>query len=748
MKTNLLLCAFLFLLLAPLSAQERGVTPSNHPTIQPSNHPNTTTYAVVIGISDYQDEAIPDLQFAHRDAEAFAGFLRSPAGGSLDHQHLHLLTNSQATAGQIVAAFEWLMDVARENDRVIIYFSGHGDVEEKTAFQLGFLLPWDSPARSYMAGAYPVYFLQAVISTLSTQNQARVVVITDACHAGKLAGSAIGGPQITGLNLAKQFANETKILSCQANEYSVEGEQWGDGRGVFSYHLVDGLYGLADNNNDALISLSEIDRYLEDHVTREAEPQVQIPVVLGDKRELIAAVDPEVLDQLKKFKAGQLPVFAPVEQRGIEEDLLAGADSTIQEYYRQFQLAIREKRFLTPAGNCAELYYQQLAGTPALTPLHPYLKRNYAAALQDASQQSANAILRADPDQILRSRLEIYTSFADFPQLINRAASLLGEQHYMYHTLKAREHLFEGILLYFKYKAAKNPTTEQGNAILACYTRALEHEPAFPLAHFFRSVCYGRILSDPEKARESATRAVESAGTWTLPYVHLAYYLAKNFKQFDTAKLYLDQAMAFDSTDANVWKGWTSWYAYQKRIPEALHAAQTAAQYAPNDPFIWLNIGNLLQNQYKFDSAEVALLKSISLDTTFQTAYYYLGINYYRWGKFENAERYFLRAVELDPEHEAARSMLAGFYTGLKEYEKAEAQYLELIKYTDPGANTWFDLATVSTLNGHHREGLEYLEKALEKGFSNREKIENDEALAPLRSLPRYTELMQTYFKE
>jgi hypothetical protein len=38
-----------------------------------------STYVVVIGISDYQDAEIPDLKFAHRDAEAFANFLRSPA---------------------------------------------------------------------------------------------------------------------------------------------------------------------------------------------------------------------------------------------------------------------------------------------------------------------------------------------------------------------------------------------------------------------------------------------------------------------------------------------------------------------------------------------------------------------------------------------------------------------------------------------------------------------------------------------
>ncbi len=64
------------------------------PKIQPSSAPKSTTpvqieplvtdpvtHAVVIGISDYQDPDIPDLRFADRDAEAFAHYLRSPAGG-------------------------------------------------------------------------------------------------------------------------------------------------------------------------------------------------------------------------------------------------------------------------------------------------------------------------------------------------------------------------------------------------------------------------------------------------------------------------------------------------------------------------------------------------------------------------------------------------------------------------------------------------------------------------------------------
>ncbi len=83
----------------------------------------TNTYAVVVGISDYQDELIPDLKYAHQDAEAFANFLRSPVGGALDEDHLKVLINEEATQGNLDAELDWLWDIAKENDRVIIYFS-------------------------------------------------------------------------------------------------------------------------------------------------------------------------------------------------------------------------------------------------------------------------------------------------------------------------------------------------------------------------------------------------------------------------------------------------------------------------------------------------------------------------------------------------------------------------------------------------------------------------------------------------
>ena len=112
----------------------------------------TVTRAVVVGISDYQSPQIPDLKFADRDARAFAAWLQSPGGGGLSDDQMKVLIDSAATQGKFAMALDWLMEQSTEGDLVIIYFSGHGDVEKKTLTQPGFLLCWDAPARVYMSG--------------------------------------------------------------------------------------------------------------------------------------------------------------------------------------------------------------------------------------------------------------------------------------------------------------------------------------------------------------------------------------------------------------------------------------------------------------------------------------------------------------------------------------------------------------------------------------------------------------------
>lgn len=641
--TSLVIC-FSFL----LSAQEKGASPIQSAVGSPQS---AVTRAVVVGISDYQNNEIPDLHFAHRDAEAFAQYLRSDAGGNLDEDHLKLLTNKQATTAQFAAALDWLIDESKKGDKVIIYFSGHGDVERKTRTQLGFLLTWDSPPKMYVAGAFPIFYLQEVVSTLSLDNKAKVVIITDACRSGKLAGGGVNGSQLTNANLSQQFANEIKIMSCQPNEYSIEGEQWGGGRGAFSYHLMDGLYGMADRNTDAKVTLSEIDRYLEDHVTPEVAPISQVPMTVGLKTEHLADVDAAVLQKIKMGKTRQINTMAVVETRGIEDEVLAITDSLTREKYYAWKKAMAEKEFFEPEGTCADDLYNILSKEPSLARLHNHMKRNYAAALQDDVQQVVNQYLYASHREFTGDRNVRMSRYRRIVKQLEKAIEILGQDHYMYSSLTGRKIWVESMI--FGWESGKwgkniryNPEDsvfiyKQRNMLL----KSLEFEPdaAYVLSNLGGNYMYNhRNEEEFQKGIECYYKAVQIAPTWGQPFQNISNIYERS-NQHDKALEYINKALATE----------------------------------PDGPFVLYEWGSFYLRSGKIDTAAWALHKAISIDSTYASALYNYANCIYLLGKRSQADSLFQQLVALDSSSHIDMNSVGWFYKNHGEYERAE-HYLKL----------------------------------------------------------------------
>ncbi len=607
MKTQLLL-PLLLLLAGALPAQQKGVAPLNPQSL----NPQSVIRAVVIGISDYQDPAIPDLQYAHRDAEAFAEWLRSPGGGSVPEDNIILLTNEKATVGRVsLALMNWLIEETREGDRVVIYFSGHGEMEARLLNQLGYLLLWDSPAHVSLAGALPVDILKQVVTTLSIEKNANVLVVADACRAGKLAASNVIGTQLTNANLIKQFAGEQKILSCQADEYSVEGEQWGNGRGVFSFYLVNGLYGMADLDSNGYITLLEIAHYLQNNVTKEVMPVSQIPIVTGDKKATVAKVAAGLLDKIRIGESTPFASFSGIEQRGLVQETLAKTDTSIVELFYAFQKALKEKRFLEPAGNCAEEFYNRLMQEPGIAPLHPYLRRNYAAALMDDGQQILNKYMKTSPsiiDNIWRRQV----NWDYIPENMARAAGLLGPTHYYYRSLKAKENFFR----YITFSHEKYPSLPADSIPLflrAFISTGLSYVPDAPYL-----LLRAARLATFDSLYHYEKRLTEIAPNWAFWYYSIGNLLA-NHVPLDTLRAYnlLNKSIQLDSDFVEPYWAMSSLLHSLGRSGEVKPLQEKAVEIVRRKAavdsssvmaFEWNLTGNLLWQLRRYREAEKALL--------------------------------------------------------------------------------------------------------------------------------------------
>jgi len=557
------------------------------PTTDSAKAKTGITRAVIIGISDYQNEKIPDLQYADKDALAFKDYLQSQAGGNLPETNIKLLTNENATMGKMAMALEWLMEVSEKGDKAIIYFSGHGDVEKKTAMQHGFLLTHDSPANVYMAGAFPIFYLQSIIATLSGK-AVQTTMITDACRAGKLAGNSANGTQVTNNALAQQFANEVKILSCQPNEFSVEGEQWGQGRGCFSYHLINGLKGLADKNGDAIVSLKEIERYLEDKVAEEVAPQQQNPFTIGNKTAILAKVDATVLASLKAEQEFNTPQFAAISSKGATS--IEKLATKHKVWINQFLQHLEKKELLQPKKACAEYFYNKIIMTPELQRFHTQMTRGYAAALIDEGQQYINQMLAGD-GQLIDAFAYTRSKNVDlFPMYLNKAARLLTEKHYLYKQLKQKAYFFQGVALknqLLREKKTNRKAKKLVKAAFKAYQKALALDSTAAYVHLALAKAYGD-QGDFTKSINHIDKAIYYAPQWALAKATKGIILTQQGKteealsafenalQKDSSQVYIYQWLAKTNRELGNLKGAKKWN--QLQINQIEHS-KTSKEY-------------------------------------------------------------------------------------------------------------------------------------------------------------------------
>jgi len=246
-------------------------------------------WAVIIGVSNYEDSRVPSLRYAARDAQVFYDWIVSPSGGRYAPSKVKLLLDKNATNEKIKdALFNWLKQ-AIEEDVVVIFFAGHGSPESPDANQNLYLLPYNTKYDNIAVTGFPMWDIETALKRFIKAK--RVVIIADACHAAgvgqafDIAVRADRGLQVNQINSGLQNLTEVGegvcvISASRDREFSQEGREWGGGHGVFSYYLIEGLKGAADFDKSGSVSVGEITVYVSQQVRR-ATRNAQNPIVAG-----------------------------------------------------------------------------------------------------------------------------------------------------------------------------------------------------------------------------------------------------------------------------------------------------------------------------------------------------------------------------------------------------------------------------------------------------------------------------------
>jgi hypothetical protein len=251
-----------------------------------SGSPIGERWAVVVGISKYKhpDKGILPVDHAARDACSFAEFLTSPRGGGFDEKNILLLTNKQATSIAVRRALFTFLKKAIEEDLVIFFFSGQG-APEPGASDNYYLLTYDASPEELPSTAIPTWDIQTAFKRIIKAR--RAVIFVDACHVSSI-GTSDGTRSVSGVNLINRYlkkmaeTDEGKVIFTATREGQTAVKQrvkeWTTG--MFTHYLLEALSGVADENEDGIVTLGETIDYTVDLVSAASRGK-QCPEVVG-----------------------------------------------------------------------------------------------------------------------------------------------------------------------------------------------------------------------------------------------------------------------------------------------------------------------------------------------------------------------------------------------------------------------------------------------------------------------------------
>jgi len=140
-----------------------------------AQHANTAKYyALIIGVDQYDDEAVVDLDNPVKDAASLAEVLSNQY--TFEKENVIFLSNP--TRSDIVKAFDNLSNKLTTTDNLLIFYAGHGIWEEK--LKKGYWLPADAKKED-RANWFSNSDLRDYIGGISTKH---TLLVADACFSG------------------------------------------------------------------------------------------------------------------------------------------------------------------------------------------------------------------------------------------------------------------------------------------------------------------------------------------------------------------------------------------------------------------------------------------------------------------------------------------------------------------------------------------------------------------------------------
>jgi uncharacterized caspase-like protein len=224
---------------------------------------NSRLFALVIGVSKFEDPGVPSLSYADADAQAIASALIAQKGHMYSDVVVKLLTGKQARRAEIEEALAELTREPGTGDVSLLYLSGHGmkyeDPETGREVSSGdyYYIPFDADYTHGKIASTGLGYeeIQKYIAHVAGKK----LIFLDTCYAAQFSSDPAGLVNLLG----RSEGGATVWASSTGNEVSIELDSLK--HGVFTAAILDALHGRADQYyyTDRRITTSALSLWLD-----------------------------------------------------------------------------------------------------------------------------------------------------------------------------------------------------------------------------------------------------------------------------------------------------------------------------------------------------------------------------------------------------------------------------------------------------------------------------------------------------
>lgn len=196
----------------------------------------------------------------------------------------------------------------------------------------------------------------------------------------------------------------------------------------------------------------------------------------------------------------------------------------------------------------------------------------------------------------------------------------------------------------------------------------------------------------------------------------------------------------------------------RKMYREAIEAFQSDSQ---KSAIVYNKIGIAYHQLQQLDNARKYYERAAKLKRDYPEALNNLGTVYYAKKSYRRAISYYHKALRLSPNSASIYSNMGTALFARKKYDDATEAYQKALAI-DPNvfehrsnygtmledrnieerAKFHYYLAKMYAKSGRNEEALQYVRKALEEGFKDKKKLEEDPEFQALRNLPEFKDLL------